>query len=64
MLRMQDIDRDTVPQGIHLMECAGNTKDSHFGMISVADWVGVPISKLSEWLHITDRATRDSDSGF
>jgi DMSO/TMAO reductase YedYZ molybdopterin-dependent catalytic subunit len=60
----RDIVRESIPQGIHLMECAGNTKDSRFGMISVADWAGVPISKLSEWLHITDRATRILVSGF
>jgi hypothetical protein len=33
-------------QGLHLMECAGNTRAAHFGMISVASWDGVPLSRL------------------
>lgn len=64
VVRMLDIMRDTAPQGVHLMECAGNTRDSHFGMISVADWAGVPISKLSEWLRAATPATRILISGF
>jgi len=64
IVTMQDIVREAAPQGIHLVECAGNTRDSHFGMIGVADWAGVTISKLSEWLQITDRATRILISGF
>jgi DMSO/TMAO reductase YedYZ molybdopterin-dependent catalytic subunit len=64
VVTMQEMLRDSAPQGIHLMECAGNTRDSHFGMISVADWAGVPISKLSEWLHVTAPATRILISGF
>src|SRR5262245_23225224 len=30
--------------GLHLMECAGNTRAAHFGMISVGDWAGAPIA--------------------
>jgi DMSO/TMAO reductase YedYZ molybdopterin-dependent catalytic subunit len=63
-ITMQQALRDTAPQGVHLMECAGNTKDSHFGMISTADWHGVPISKVSEWLPIQNRAARILISGF
>jgi DMSO/TMAO reductase YedYZ molybdopterin-dependent catalytic subunit len=32
--------------GLHLLECAGNTRAAHFGMISVGDWTGVPVSEL------------------
>jgi DMSO/TMAO reductase YedYZ molybdopterin-dependent catalytic subunit len=46
------------------MECAGNTKAAHFGMISVADWAGVPISKLSDWLPIKNHFARILISGF
>jgi DMSO/TMAO reductase YedYZ molybdopterin-dependent catalytic subunit len=34
------------PQGLHVMECAGNTRGVRFGMISVASWHGVPLSGL------------------
>jgi DMSO/TMAO reductase YedYZ molybdopterin-dependent catalytic subunit len=64
VVTMQDIDRRAVPQGVHLMECAGNTKDSQFGMIAAADWAGMSISKLAEWLHITDPAAQILISGF
>src|SRR5258708_6369693 len=30
------------PMGLHLMECAGNVRLTRFGLISVADWSGVP----------------------
>ena len=32
--------------GIHLMECAGNVALTRFGLISVADWTGVPVSDV------------------
>ncbi len=34
--------------GVHLMECAGNPRVAHFGMIGVAQWTGV---SLMEVLH-------------
>jgi len=50
--------------GLHLMECAGNTRAAHFGMISVGDWAGVPIAEvLQEWKPFR-RATRVLISGF
>ena len=38
------------PMGRHLMECAGNTRDGRFGLISVADWTGVPLTDVLERL--------------
>jgi hypothetical protein len=32
--------------GLQLMECAGNTRAAHFGMISVGDWDGIPVSEI------------------
>ena len=34
------------PMGVHLMECSGNTRSAHFGMMSVAAWDGVPLEEL------------------
>ncbi len=31
------------PMGMHLMECAGNVAMTRFGLMSVADWAGVPL---------------------
>lgn len=36
------------PMGIHLMECSGNTRSAHFGMMSVAAWDGVPLQEILE----------------
>lgn len=63
-ITVQQILRDAVPQGVHVMECAGNTKAAHFGMISAADWAGVPISKITEWMPIKNGAARILISGF
>lgn len=34
------------PMGVHLMECSGNTRSAHFGMMSVAAWDGVPLQEI------------------
>jgi DMSO/TMAO reductase YedYZ molybdopterin-dependent catalytic subunit len=63
-ITVQEILRDSIQQGVHLTECAGNTKDAHFGMMSAADWAGVPISKLSAWLPIKNPSARILIAGF
>jgi DMSO/TMAO reductase YedYZ molybdopterin-dependent catalytic subunit len=34
------------PLGAHLIECAGNTDPENFGLMSVAEWDGVPLASL------------------
>ncbi len=46
-LTIPELMRISEPQGLHLMECAGNTREGHFGLLSVADWSGVPLAKLA-----------------
>jgi len=50
--------------GLHLMECAGNTRAAHFGMISVGDWAGIPIAGLLKEWKAQPSATRLMVSGF
>jgi len=50
--------------GLHLMECAGNTRTAHFGMISVGEWAGVPIAELLQEWKPSPSATRVLVSGF
>lgn len=52
------------PAGLHLMECAGNARVAHFGMLSVADWTGVPLSEILDVAEIERGATRILISGF
>lgn len=63
-LTLDDLRRDTEPFGLHLTECAGNTREAHFGLIGVADWAGVPLSKLLDRARIGARTTRVLVSGF
>jgi sulfane dehydrogenase subunit SoxC len=38
------------PMGTHLIECAGNNDPNNFGLLSVADWSGVPLVEVAERL--------------
>jgi DMSO/TMAO reductase YedYZ molybdopterin-dependent catalytic subunit len=50
--------------GLHLMECAGNTRAAHFGMISVGEWSGVPMTELLEEWKPLPAAKRVLVNGF
>lgn len=52
------------PMGLHLMECAGNFRGAHFGMVSVANWRGASLLELLEMTKPSARATRVLISGF
>lgn len=34
------------PMGVHLIECAGNNNPNDFGLMSAAEWDGVPLAEL------------------
>jgi DMSO/TMAO reductase YedYZ molybdopterin-dependent catalytic subunit len=51
-IRIAELRTLSRPQGLHLLECAGNTRFEHFGMIGIADWDGVPVSLLLQRIHI------------
>jgi DMSO/TMAO reductase YedYZ molybdopterin-dependent catalytic subunit len=36
----------SAPMGAHLIECAGNNDPNNFGLMSVAEWNGVPLAGL------------------
>jgi len=63
-ISMQDLVREAQPQGLHLMECAGNSLSAHFGMIGVADWTGVPMAKVLDRVPGSSRDSRVFISGF
>jgi DMSO/TMAO reductase YedYZ molybdopterin-dependent catalytic subunit len=52
------------PRGTHLLECAGNTRDARFGLISVAEWSGIPLAEVLERLAPARRAAPILVSGF
>jgi DMSO/TMAO reductase YedYZ molybdopterin-dependent catalytic subunit len=52
------------PAGTHLMECAGNSRNGQFGLMSVADWAGVPMAQVLESVKAKPGGTRVLVSGF
>jgi DMSO/TMAO reductase YedYZ molybdopterin-dependent catalytic subunit len=50
--------------GRHLMECAGNTREGRFGLISVADWIGIPLIEVLQYLPSIPKGARILVSGF
>jgi DMSO/TMAO reductase YedYZ molybdopterin-dependent catalytic subunit len=51
ILTTEDLARKARPMGAYLLECAGNARGAHFGMIGVAQWAGIPVANI---LHRVD----------
>ena len=45
-LSIDDLMRRARPMGAHLLECSGNNNPANFGLMSVAEWDGVPLSEF------------------
>jgi DMSO/TMAO reductase YedYZ molybdopterin-dependent catalytic subunit len=52
------------PMGVHLMECVGNQRACHFGLVSAASWTGVSLSDILNTVRIGPRASHVLVSGF
>ncbi len=63
-LTLEELKSVVKPAGLHLMECAGNVRAARFGMVSVADWAGVPMSEVLDIVKVKRQATRVLISGF
>ena len=63
-IAIEELERQAVPFGLHLLECAGNSRAAHFGLISAAEWTGVPIARVLERVRPGRRATQVLVSGF
>ena len=56
-LTLEDLTRVGRHMGRHLFECAGNNNPANFGLMSVADWDGVPLTEVVSTLPLSSRAT-------
>ena len=63
-LKMEDLKAASKPAGVHLMECSGNVRYMHFGMLSVAKWSGVSVADILEKVKPRAQAQRVLISGF
>jgi len=63
-LSTEELRKMAKPMGLQLMECAGNTRSVHFGMMSAADWQGAALAELLESAKPKPAATRVLISGF
>ena len=52
------------PAGRVLIECAGNADPTNYGLMSVADWDGVPLTPLLDRVRPSNRSYRVLVSGF
>jgi DMSO/TMAO reductase YedYZ molybdopterin-dependent catalytic subunit len=64
ILWTENLRKTARPMGLHLMECAGNYLGAHFGMLSVADWDGIPLQEILEIGKPALQAGRILISGF
>jgi DMSO/TMAO reductase YedYZ molybdopterin-dependent catalytic subunit len=63
-LDMRALRKAAKPMGLHLMECAGNGRLTHFGLMSTARWDGVLLSDILKRIKIKPEASRVLISGF
>jgi DMSO/TMAO reductase YedYZ molybdopterin-dependent catalytic subunit len=63
-LTIEELRQMERPMGLHLMECSGNVRSVHFGMIGVAEWMGAPLSNILERAKPKPDANRVLISGF
>lgn len=63
-LTIEELRQMERPMGLHLMECSGNVRSLHFGMIGVAEWIGAPLSNILERAKPKPDAKRVLISGF
>lgn len=56
-LLLDDLVEDVEPMGKQVLECSGNSKFREFGLLSCAEWAGVPMASVLERVGPTLRAT-------
>ena len=63
-LSVTDLQPDVQSMGTILLECSGNSKGGHFGLMGAATWSGVPLKTLLPRLKAKAGATRLLVKGF
>jgi DMSO/TMAO reductase YedYZ molybdopterin-dependent catalytic subunit len=64
MLKLDDLTKQSKKMGPHLFECSGNANPANFGLMSVAEWEGIPLTDVVARLKPSKEATAVLVSGF
>jgi DMSO/TMAO reductase YedYZ molybdopterin-dependent catalytic subunit len=64
ILKLDDLTALSKKMGPHLFECSGNANPSNFGLMSVAEWEGIPLTEVVARLKPTKEATGVLVSGY
>ena len=64
VIKLDDLTSRSKAMGAHLFECSGNANPSNFGLMSVAEWEGIPLVDVVARLKPTKEATGVLVSGF
>jgi DMSO/TMAO reductase YedYZ molybdopterin-dependent catalytic subunit len=62
-LDLRELDRLAAPGGRVLIECSGNADQTNYGLMSVADWDGVPLTAILDRVRPRSGASRVLISG-
>jgi DMSO/TMAO reductase YedYZ molybdopterin-dependent catalytic subunit len=63
-IALADLAPLAAPMGVVLLECSGNGSGARFGMLSAAEWSGIPLEKVLEQVEVLPSATAVLVSGF
>jgi DMSO/TMAO reductase YedYZ molybdopterin-dependent catalytic subunit len=63
-LALADLVQHEQQMGVHLLECSGNGRHRQFGLMSAAEWSGIPVTRVLERLELRRSAARILISGF
>jgi DMSO/TMAO reductase YedYZ molybdopterin-dependent catalytic subunit len=64
VLKLDDLTKLSKKMGPHLFECSGNANPSNFGLMSVAEWEGIPLTEVVARLKPSKDATGVLVSGY
>ncbi len=64
VLHLDDLTPRSKKMGPHLFECSGNGSNRHFGLMSVAEWEGIPLAEVVARLKPSKDATGVLVSGY
>src|SRR5687767_10351618 len=64
MLHLDDLRPQSKKMGPHLFECSGNGSNRQFGLMSVAEWDGIPLAEVVARLKPSQDATAVLVSGY